>query len=49
MEGCTAPLIASPLPLDGHTESLHVPVMEAEDGAGVVRWIRELGGPVARK
>jgi SAM-dependent methyltransferase len=31
-----------------HAESMHVPVMEAEDGAGVVRWIRELGGPVAR-
>ncbi len=31
-----------------HAESMHVPVMEAEDGAGVVRWIRELGGPVAK-
>lgn len=31
-----------------HAESMHVPVMEAEDGEGVVRWIRELGGPVAR-
>ncbi|QRN93679.1 class I SAM-dependent methyltransferase [Archangium violaceum] len=31
-----------------HVESMHVPVMEAEDGAGVVRWIRELGGPVAK-
>lgn len=31
-----------------HVESLHVPVMEAEDGAGVVRWIRDLGGPVAK-
>jgi SAM-dependent methyltransferase len=31
-----------------HAESLHVPVMEAEDGAGVVRWIRELRGPVAK-
>ncbi|HEX8820342.1 MAG TPA: methyltransferase domain-containing protein [Archangium sp.] len=31
-----------------HAESMHVPVMEAEDGEGVVRWIRELGGPVAK-
>jgi SAM-dependent methyltransferase len=31
-----------------HAESMHVPVMEAEDVAGVVRWIRELGGPVAK-
>jgi SAM-dependent methyltransferase len=31
-----------------HAESMHVPVMEAEDAAGVVRWIRELGGPVAK-
>ncbi|PTL82227.1 class I SAM-dependent methyltransferase [Vitiosangium sp. GDMCC 1.1324] len=31
-----------------HAESMHVPVMEAADGAGVVRWIRELGGPVAK-
>jgi SAM-dependent methyltransferase len=31
-----------------HVESMSVPVMEAEDGAGVVRWIRELGGPVAK-
>jgi ubiquinone/menaquinone biosynthesis C-methylase UbiE len=31
-----------------HVESLHVPVMEAEDGAGVVRWIRDFGGPVAK-
>ncbi|ATB35960.1 hypothetical protein CYFUS_001374 [Cystobacter fuscus] len=31
-----------------HVESMHVPVMEAEDGTGVVRWIRELGGPVAK-
>jgi ubiquinone/menaquinone biosynthesis C-methylase UbiE len=27
-----------------HAESMHIPVMEAEDGAGVVRWLRELGG-----
>lgn len=27
-----------------HAESMHVPVMEAEDGAGVVRWRRDLGG-----
>lgn len=27
-----------------HAESMHVPVMEAEDGAGVVRWLRDLGG-----
>ncbi|WP_375765793.1 methyltransferase domain-containing protein [Archangium gephyra] len=31
-----------------HVESMRVPVMEAEDGAGVVRWIRSFGGPVAR-
>ncbi len=31
-----------------HVESMHVPVMEAEEGEGVVRWIRELGGPVAK-
>ncbi|MCY1078161.1 class I SAM-dependent methyltransferase [Archangium lansingense] len=31
-----------------HVESMHVPVMEAADGAGVVRWIYELGGPVAK-
>ena len=31
-----------------HVESMHVPVMEAEDGAGVVRWIRGFGGPVAK-
>lgn len=31
-----------------HTESMHIPVMEAEDGAGVARWIRGFGGPVAK-
>jgi ubiquinone/menaquinone biosynthesis C-methylase UbiE len=31
-----------------HIESMRVPVMEAEDGAGVVRWIRSFGGPVAK-
>jgi SAM-dependent methyltransferase len=31
-----------------HAESMHVPVMEAEDAAGVARWIRERGGPVAK-
>ncbi|WPB81253.1 methyltransferase domain-containing protein [Archangium violaceum] len=31
-----------------HVESMHIPVMEAEDGAGVVRWIRGFGGPVAK-
>jgi len=31
-----------------HTESIHIPVLEAEDVAGVVRWIRERGGPVAK-
>lgn len=31
-----------------HVESMHVPVMEATDGAGVARWIRGFGGPVAK-
>lgn len=31
-----------------HVEEMRVPVMEAEDGAGVARWIRGFGGPVAR-
>lgn len=31
-----------------HTESMHIPVMEAADGAEVVRWIRGFGGPVAK-
>ncbi|WP_052518723.1 class I SAM-dependent methyltransferase [Archangium violaceum] len=31
-----------------HVESMHIPVMEAEDGAGVVRWIGGFGGPVAK-
>jgi SAM-dependent methyltransferase len=31
-----------------HVEAMHVPVMEAADGAEVVRWIREFGGPVAK-
>lgn len=31
-----------------HVESMHIPVMEAADGAGVVRWIRGFGGPVAK-
>lgn len=31
-----------------HVEAMHVPVMEAEDGAGVARWIRDFGGPVAK-
>ncbi|HEX8536152.1 MAG TPA: methyltransferase domain-containing protein [Cystobacter sp.] len=31
-----------------HVESMHIPVMEAADGAQVVRWIRSFGGPVAK-
>ncbi|HYO68274.1 MAG TPA: class I SAM-dependent methyltransferase [Archangium sp.] len=31
-----------------HVESMHIPVVEAADGAGVVRWIRDFGGPVAK-
>ncbi|HYO51487.1 class I SAM-dependent methyltransferase [Archangium sp.] len=31
-----------------HVEAMHVPVMEAEDGAGVVRWIRDFAGPLAK-
>jgi ubiquinone/menaquinone biosynthesis C-methylase UbiE len=31
-----------------HVESMHIPVMEAADGAEVVRWIRGFGGPVAK-
>jgi SAM-dependent methyltransferase len=31
-----------------HVESMHVPVMELEDGAEVVRRLRELGSPVAK-
>jgi ubiquinone/menaquinone biosynthesis C-methylase UbiE len=31
-----------------HVESMYIPVMEAADGAGVVRWIRSFGGPVAK-
>lgn len=31
-----------------HVEAMHVPVMEAADGAGVAHWIREFGGPVAK-
>ncbi|HZH16798.1 MAG TPA: methyltransferase domain-containing protein [Archangium sp.] len=31
-----------------HVESMHIPVVEAENGAGIVRWIRSFGGPVAK-
>jgi SAM-dependent methyltransferase len=31
-----------------HVEAMHVPVMEAADGAGVVRWFRDFGGALAR-
>lgn len=31
-----------------HVEAMHVPVMEAEDGAGVVRWIRTFANSLAR-
>ncbi|HEX8438585.1 class I SAM-dependent methyltransferase [Archangium sp.] len=31
-----------------HVESMHVPVMEARDGAGVARWIRDFAGPLAK-
>lgn len=31
-----------------HVEAMRVPVMEAEDGAGVMRWIREFAGSLAR-
>jgi ubiquinone/menaquinone biosynthesis C-methylase UbiE len=31
-----------------HVESMHVPVMEAEDAAGVVRWVRSFGGTMTK-
>lgn len=31
-----------------HVESMHVPVMEAAEGAGVVRWIRTFAGSLAK-
>jgi SAM-dependent methyltransferase len=31
-----------------HTESMHIPVMEAADGAEAARWFRSFGGPVAK-
>lgn len=31
-----------------HVEAMRVPVMEAADGAGVVRWIRDFAGPLAK-